>query len=348
MGDATYFISQMGYESLPDYMIDYTIIEEAQNGGQSHSSFQREYCAQFTDGSDSYYSAEKMYECTIPDGQLPTSLIKGKPNSKYIMAIDPSFSNSPSSDYFAMSVLELDDETQQGTLVHNYAVAGGDLKDHIKYMYYVMTHFDIEMICIDNAGFQFIDSCNENSLFTRDKIDMSFINFDSSKEGKDYQKELRRLRREYNKKSKRIVFKQVFTSEFIRKANEHLQACIDHKKIWFASKTNAHSGAFMSQTGERISLKYTGEESLGDLIDTQDSLIYQTKKQCALVEVKSTAKGTQTFDLPLHLKRSTSTTRARKDNYTALMLANWALKSYYDMKSIPSDVGVTFTPRMIH
>ena len=69
-------------------MIDHTVIEEAQNGGQSHSSFQREYCAQFTDGSDSYFSAKKMYECTIPDGQSPTSLIKGKADNKYILAID--------------------------------------------------------------------------------------------------------------------------------------------------------------------------------------------------------------------------------------------------------------------
>jgi hypothetical protein len=347
-GDATYFISQIGYEALPDYMIDHTIIEEAQNGGQSHSSFQREYCAQFTDGSDSYFSAKKMYKCTIPDGQSPTTLIKGKPDSKYIVAIDPSFSNSPASDYFAMSVLELDDETQQGTLVHGYAVAGGNLRDHIQYMHYVMSNFNIEMICIDNAGFQFIDSCNENSLFIRDKIKMSFVDFESAKDGKDYAKELIKLRRGYNKDSGAIVFKQIFSTEFIRKANEHLQACIDHKKIWFASKTSAHSAAFMSQTSEKITLTHTGESSLGDFIDTQDSLIHQTKKQCALVEVKSTAKGTQTFDLPLHLKRSSSASRARKDNYTTLMLVNWAQKSYYDMKSIPNDMGVTFVPRMIH
>lgn len=347
-GDATYFISQMGYESLPDYMIDHTVIEEAQNGGQSHSSFQREYCAQFTDGSDSYFSAKKMYECTIPDGESPTTLIKGIAGRKYILAIDPSFSNSPTSDYFAMSLLELDDDTQQGTLVHSYAVAGGDLKDHIRYMYYVMTHFDIEMICIDNAGFQFLDSCNENSLFTKDKINLSFIDFDSSKEGMDYEKEVRRLARGYRKESGRIAFKQNFSSDFIRKANEHLQACIDHKKIWFGSKTSANSSAFMSQTGEKIQLSYVGELTSGDFIDTQDSLIYQTKKQCALIEVKSTAKGTQTFDLPLHLKKSTAATKARKDNYTTLMLANWALKCYYDMKSNDDNSGATFTPRMIH
>jgi hypothetical protein len=57
--NAKYFISQLGYEALPPEMIDKTIIEEAQGGGQSHSSFLREYCAQFTDGSDSYFSAKK-------------------------------------------------------------------------------------------------------------------------------------------------------------------------------------------------------------------------------------------------------------------------------------------------
>ena len=56
---SSYFVSQMGYRSLPEDMIDETIIEEAKSGGESHSSFQREYCAQFTDGSDSYFSAKK-------------------------------------------------------------------------------------------------------------------------------------------------------------------------------------------------------------------------------------------------------------------------------------------------
>ena len=104
MGDAKYFISQMGYESLPEEMIDTTIIEEAQAGGTSNASFQREYCAQFTDGSDSYFSAKKMHECTFPDGEAPTTLINGKDGGKYVLAIDPSFSNSPSNDYFAMSL----------------------------------------------------------------------------------------------------------------------------------------------------------------------------------------------------------------------------------------------------
>ena len=346
--DADYFISQMGYEALPEHMIDTTIIEEAQNGGQSHSSFLREYCAQFTDGSDSYFSAKKMYECTVPDGESPTTKIVGDKDKKYILGIDPSFSNSPTSDYFAMSILELDEENRQSTLVHSYAVAGGNLKDHIKYMYHIIKNFNLEMICIDNAGYQFIDSCNENGLFKNDKIELKFFDFRSDLDGADYDKELVSARRAYNKENKVICFKQVFASEFLRKANEHLQAAIDHKKIWFASKTVANPAAFNKYSSQRVTLKNIGEPSLIEFIEAQDALVYQTKKQCTLVEVKTTARGTQTFDLPQHLKRSTSANRARKDNYTTLMLANWAARCYFDMMSKPiEDNTGTFVPRMI-
>ncbi len=117
--------------------------------------------------------------------------------------------------------------------------------------------------------------------------------------------------------------------------------------MWFASRCSANESEFTNQTSQSFDIKLTGESSKGDLIDTQDILIYQTKKQCALVEVKSTAKGTQTFDLPQHLKRSTSANRARKDNYTTLMLSNWALKCFFDIKSHKNESSATFTPIML-
>jgi len=347
-GEATYFISQMGYESLPDFMIDSTVIEEAQNGGQSHSSFQREYCAQFTDGSDSYFSAKKMFECTTPDGETPTTEIKGDPDAKYILAIDPSFSDSPSSDYFAMSLMKLNEETKESTLVHGYAVAGGHLKDHIKYFYYLNKFFNLEMIMIDNAGYQFIDSANESKYFKQDKIKLSFFDFNSDAEDLDYKQMLKKARYQYNKESGRKCIKQVFTSNWIRKANEHLKACIDYKKIWFASRVTAHSNAFDNAVAETVNKELINAENVLDLMEIQDDLIYQTKKQCALVEVKSTARGTQTFDLPLHLKKSTSATKARKDNYTTLMLGNWATKSYFDMMNTEDiSQNQTFSPIML-
>jgi hypothetical protein len=343
----SYFVSQLGYEALPEDMIDKTIIEEAQSGGSSHSSFQREYCAQFTDGSDSYYSAKKMHESTIPDGESPTTLIKGNPDGKYVLAIDPSFSNSPSSDYFAMSIMELNEEKQQSALVHGYAVAGGDLRNHIEYLYYILNNFNIVFATIDNAGSQFIDSANESKFFLESNL--SFFEFNSDKEGVDYDKELRRVKKEINISSGKIFYKQLFTSSWLRNANEYLQSCIDHKKVWFASRTTANEGAFNKSVSSKIDVKLTGQESLMDLIEFQDSLIYQTKKQCALIEVKSTAVGHQSFDLPQHLKRSTSPNKARKDNYTTLMLGAWATKCYFDLMNM-EDIKIqqTFSPIMIH
>ena len=342
---ASYFISQMGYEALPEEMIDPTIIEEAQSGGVSNSSFQREYCAQFTDGSDSYFSAKKMHLCTVPDGDEP-SLRLSSNGSKYIIAIDPSFSNSPSSDYFAMTVMELDEEHKTSTLVHSYAIAGGDLKDHIAYMDYLTESFDPEMVIIDNAGYQFLDSCNENAKFKRKP--MKFIDFSSDSEGNDYIKMLQVAKRQYNKEMGFICFKQVFTTNFIRNANEYLQACIDHKRVWFGSRISPNPTAFQRESSKRLNIKYPNDESILDLIETQDDLVYQTKKQCALLEVNSTARGTQTFDLPQHLKRNTSASRARKDNYTTLMLGNWAVKCYYDMMDLGEiKANSTFSPMMI-
>ena len=346
---SNYFISQMGFNSIPPDMIDRTVIEEAQAGGSSNSSFQREYCAQFTDGSDSYFSAKKMHDCTIPDGEKQHTLIKGDPEKKYILAIDPSFSNSPSSDYFAMSVLELDeDKGNESTLVHAYAVAGGDLKDHIKYLYYLMTSFKIELLIIDNAGYQFIDSANESELFRDARINLKFFDFNSDKNGNDYQQMLLKAKSQYNVKENVICFKQLFSSAFLREANEYLQASIDHKRIWFASRTAACGSFFDKASAQAVPIKLMPYENKGDLIEFQDDIIYQTKKQCALVEVKTTAKGMQTFDLPQHLKRSTSVNRARKDNYTTLMLGNWGIKAYNDLKNTKVEqISNTFTPRML-
>ena len=346
---SNYFISQMAFDSIPSDMIDSTVIEEARSGGSSNSSFQREYCAQFTDGSDSYFSAKKMHDCTIPDGEKQHTLVKGEPDKKYILAIDPSFSNSPSSDYFAMSVLELDEEkTNESTLVHAYAVAGGDLKDHIKYLHYLVTYFNIVLLIIDNAGYQFIDSANESELFRDSRINLKFFDFNSDKTGNDYQQVLLKAKSEYKPKENVICFKQLFSSTFLREANEYLQASIDHKRIWFASRTAACGSFFDKVSAQAVPIKLMPYENKGDLIEFQDDIIYQTRKQCALVEVKTTAKGIQTFDLPQHLKRSTSSNRARKDNYTTLMLGNWALKAYNDLKNTEvQQINHTFTPRML-
>lgn len=342
----TYFIAQMSYEALPVHMIDQSVAEEAKNGGSSRASFQREYCAQFVDESDGYFSAKKMNECTLPDGQEPTALLSSRSGEKYLLAIDPSFSKSKTSDFFSMSVLETNDSDKNGTLVHGYAVAGGDLKNHISYLFYLVTHFDFELVIIDNAGFQFIDAANESVLFQSAGIKFEWLELDTNLEGIDYEKAIRAARTKIDNRPKNTIYciRQVFTTEFIRKANQHLQACIDRKNIWFASNIRANGEAFNRAMSVSVDTKLTPFDNVGELAEFQDDFIYNTKKQCSLIEVVSTAKGTQTFDLPHHLKRDNTEKRARKDCYTTLLLGNWLIKTYYDMRAYTPNQQATFIP----
>jgi hypothetical protein len=343
----TYFISQLGYEALPNHMVDQAAIQLAKNGGSSHNSFLREYAARFIDGGDSYFSPKKMHGCTIPDGEYPTTKIVGDPDKKYIVAIDPNFSSSRSSDYFAMSVIELDEEKKQGILVHGYQVSGSSLQDHIKYLYYIYKNFNIHMVIIDHAGADtFIDAVNNSTYFKDMNKKIGFIDFDSDLENEDYVKMLKETAKQYNKDLGTICIKQYFTSAFLMRANSYLQTCIDHKKIWFASRASNHPDIIENMFSMNLPMDYIYPKGIGDradnenethkltvrdFIEQQDFIIKDTKDQCANVEVTTTSRGTQSFDLPSHLRKSTSVNKARKDNYTTLMLGNWAVKCYFDI-----------------
>lgn len=355
--EATYFVSQMAWDAIPEDRIDKSVIELAQSNESNMATFKREYGAQFLDGSDSYFSMDKMIRCTVPDGENPTLKLQGDKSRKYILAIDPNFSNSPTADDFAMCVIELDDiKDKKGTIVHSYAESGRDLKEHIRYFYYLWKSFDIEMITIDYAGYQFIDAVNEHELFRGDKIEFKMFDFVSEKDGDEYTEELKKARNGYNRQIHRIVYTQYFTSDFIRKANEWLQGCIDYKRIWFGGGIKANAESFEKASQAPIDVeslvqkdKIDKDESLiGYFIDNQEVLIKQTKYQAASIEVKTTARGVQSFDLPQMMKRDNSTDRMRRDSYTAMMLGTWCMKCYYDIVNLQvQDIEPTFEPMMI-
>jgi hypothetical protein len=343
----TYFVSQLGYEALPSHMVDQAAIQVAKSGGSSHHSFLREYCARFIDGGDSYFSPKKMHDCTIPDGEHPTTKVVGDSDKKYILAIDPNFSSSKVADYFAMSLIELDEEKKQGVLVHGYQAAGSSLQDHIKYFYYLYKNFNLALIIIDHAGADtFIDAINNSQYFKDMNRKIGFVDFESDKENEDYTKMLKDCARQYNKDFGNICIKQYFTSAFLTRSNSYLQTCIDHKKIWFASRASNHPDILENIFTMNLPMEYIYPRGIGDkadneyetkkltvreFIEEQDFIIQDTKDQCANVEVTTTSRGTQSFDLPSHLRKSTSVNRARKDNYTTLMLGNWGVKAYFDI-----------------
>ena len=128
--DAHRVIMQFSYDCAPTQLYDQNLLDQAKST-MSQSQFDREFGSIFTDDSSGYFKTSKMASCTLKDGENPTIEVCGEVGAKYILAFDPSWAESESSDDFAMMVLKLNDDKKIGTVVHSYALSGANLKQHI-------------------------------------------------------------------------------------------------------------------------------------------------------------------------------------------------------------------------
>ena len=348
-------IMHFSYDCAPSQLYDAAALQQAK-ATLSESAFQREYGAVFTDDSSGYFKVSKMLACTIKDGEGQSVEIAGESGAKYILAFDPSWSESEGSDDFAMQVIKLNLEKNTGTFVHSYAVAGTTLKDHIFYFHYLLTHFNIVCMVGDyNGGVQFLNSANESELFKSSKIKIE--TFDADFENlPDYHEAIKECKNQYNILQKRICHLRKPSSGWIRYANELLQADFDHKKIYFAGA--AMNDDYQLQRNKSIPIDIikflrVEDENQGsgakmiDFIEHQKDMLDLTKAECALIQPSSTANGSQTFDLPPNLKGQKGPDRARKDSYSALILGNWMMNVYYDMLKAPKVEVASFVPMFI-
>lgn len=357
-GNATRCIMQFSYDCAPRKLYDENLILQSK-ATMSQSQFDREFGAIFTDDSSGYFKTSRMASCTIPAGESPSVEVKGEPASDYLISFDPSWAESESSDFFAIQVFKLNKETQQGTLVHAYALAGTNLKHHIFYFHYLLKNFNVKFIVGDyNGGLQFINACNESKIFKDSKIKIQNLTpaFDNPE---NYKEDLALGKREYNPSTYKYCILRKPSSAWIRSANELLQANFDHKRIWFAAR--AINDSYSEQIKHNIpidQIKFLNtasneeKQSTGarmiDFVEHQSDMIDLTKTQCSLIQIKTTPQGTQTFDLPDSLKRTTGPNKARKDAYSALVLGNWGIKIYNDIQSHKEQyIDNSFTPMFI-
>jgi len=352
-------IMQFSYDCAPKQLYDQNLLNQAKSS-MSQSQFDREFGAVFTDDSSGYFKISKMSECSIPDGESPSVEVGGEAGAEYLVAFDPSWAESESSDDFAIQVLKLNKEKQMGVVVHSYALAGANMKEHIKYFSYILQAFNVVMVIGDYAGgVQFLSACNESEIFKKDNLKLKTIEVDFEKP-EMYNSDLQKARNEYNKTEKKICYLRKPTSNWIRQANELLQSNFDHKRIFFGSR--AIDDSYQTQRRKQIpieKLKYlkgsdalsekmTKEAKMIDFVEHQSDMLELTKVECALIQITTTAQGTQTFDLPSNLRRQSGRDKARKDSYSALVLANWMVKTYFDIMNFkPREVEATFTPRFI-
>ena len=355
---ATRAIMQFSYDCAPKQLYDQNLITQAK-ATMSQSQFEREFGALFTDDSSGYFKTSRMAACTVPDGEDPHVEIKGQAEDEYILAFDPSWSESESSDDFAMQVLKYHKDKGTSTLVHSYAMSGTPLRDHIFYFYYLIKNFNIIAIVGDyNGGVQFINAVNESELFKSNNIKIKTIDGDFDKMD-SYKDELRTAKLQYNKKDYRYLILRKPTSDWIRRANELLQANFDHRRIWFGSR--AIDESYNKQRAKKIPIeklkflrlsdeeqKQSGQAKMIDFIEHQYDMMNMTKNQCALIQITTSPQGTQTFGLPIELRRQSGPDKARKDSYSALVLGSWMVKILYDMHNVKAqEVNSTFTPMFL-
>ena len=350
-------IMHFSYDCAPKQLYDQNLINQSK-ATMSDSQFDREFRAVFTDDSSGYFKVSKMAECTLPDGEGQSVEVVGNHNDEYILAFDPSWSESESSDDFAMLLIKLNKDLRKGTVVHSYGLSGANLKTHIKYMAYLLNHFNIVAVVGDyNGGVQFMNSCNESTIFKDFNLKLETIEADLDKPA-DYQKNLRKLKNQYNKKSKKFVFLRKPSSPWIRAANESLQSSFDRKKIFFAGAAMNDDYNIQRKANVPIKgLKFIRSDNnqsgsagarMIDLVEHQKDMMDLIKVQCALVQITTSAQGTQSFDLPPNLRRQKGADKARKDSYSALLLGNWMMNVFYDMEAYDGDLGeTTFTPMFI-
>ena len=351
-------IMHFSYDVAPKALYDQNLINQSKQT-MSQSQFDREFNAIFTDDSSGYFKTSTMAACTVKDGDNPSLEIAGDRDSKYLLAFDPSWAESESSDDFAIQLFKLNDNTRTGTLIHSYAVPGLKMQDHINYFHYLLTHFNIVAIVGDyGGGVQFMQAANASEQFNKSNIKIQEINadFDSTE---NYQEGLLDARNQYNLKDKRICVLRKPSSDWIRKANELLQANFDHNRIAFGSRPLDESyhkqikkqipiDSLLFMPNQKEILKNSGTGRIIDFLDHQYDMVNYTKNQCALIQVSSSPQGSQTFGLPNNLRRQSGPNKTRKDSYSALVLGNWMIKTYYDFMHVEqSQIDYTFTPIMI-
>jgi hypothetical protein len=350
-------IMHFSYDCAPAQLYDQNLINQSKST-MSQSQFDREFGAVFTDDSSGYFKVSKMASCTLPDGEGQCVEVIGDPASKYILAFDPSWSESESSDDFAILLIKIHPETRKGVVVHSYAVSGSNLQTHIRYMAYLLTNFNIEMVVGDyNGGVQFLSACKESGIFKKLNLKIDTVDADLDNP-KDYAKGVRKLKNQIDKSSRKFVFLRKPSSTWIRFANESLQSAFDHKRLYFAGSAMDDNYNMQRKANIPIeNLKFlrnqdAEEKNKGakmiDFVEHQRDMMDLIKVQCALVQVTTSPQGTQSFDLPPNLRKQRGADKARKDSYSALVLGNWGMNVYFDMLDDQgSDVTETFTPMFI-
>jgi hypothetical protein len=299
-----YAIIQLPYTALPEGFMDVKQISQAR-ATMPKALFSMEYECMFPNDSDGFFKRSLINEATPgyngSDGAFGVEL-SGSSEFEYVMGVDP----ARRTDNFAISILKI---LKDGTYKNVYCSSMNNKNwvEAVRRIRDLLRKFKIVRIAVDSAGggTTVEDLLQDRELAQPgDRLIWRYDEPDHIRYDGDH-----------------ILSMVNFTPSWIAEANYGLAADIEHKRLLFPFRTTS----------------VNTDESAEPVWDEMDE---QLNELC-IITVTSTKTGVQHFDLPDTGIESTISTVARKDRYSALLLAAWAARNYVSegKKTVMPEIG---------
>jgi len=312
-----YSIIRIPYEILPKGFMDEGNV--ARSKASVHSGiFQMEYNAVFCSDSNGFFKRSLIESC-VADGD---ALLKGSPDLKYIMAIDP----ASEIDNFSIIILEM--HASHRRIVHCWTTTR---KSHIQrvaskltsednfYSYCgrkireLMQSFNIVHIALDSqgGGIAVSEALHESSNLKPGEVPIWPVIGDKSKPSDD----LAGLHI--------LEMVNFASSEWMMDANHGLRKDFEDKTTLFPRFDPVILG--LSAEQDRINNK------LYDTLEDCVMEIEELKTELSLIEITRTPSGREHWSTP-DTKVGKKKGKMRKDRYSALIMANYSARRFSIVK----------------
>lgn len=299
-----YAIIQIPYFGLPEAYMDEKQIAQAKVT-MPRALFQMEYECVFPTDSDGFIKRSVINAATpghpFCGGRAFGVEVVGQHGFEYVMGIDP----ARKTDNFAISILKLYPDTQTARNVYCFSMKGKSWPVAVRKIRELLARFNIVAIAMDagGGGTAVMDLLQDEKMLEPGEVPIWEADND-----------------DHRKFAGRHILEMVnFSPRWIGEANYGLVADLEHKRVLFPWR-NSDSDV----------LEFDANSISGEMDATWDEIDEQIKEMCMIV-MTATKTGVEHFDTPDAPASSQGTlkTHQRKDRYSAILLAAYAARKYF-------------------
>lgn len=323
-----YSVIRIPYEVLPKGFMDEGNV--ARSKASVHSGiFQMEWCAIFVTDSNGFFKRSLIESCVtnehneviLPSGPIVfDAMVKGSPNSRYIMAIDP----ASEIDNFCIVILELHQDHRR--VVHCWTTTRQSHSERVKlglttednfYSYAarkireLMRVFPIERIMLDSqgGGVAVNEALHETSNLHPGELPFWPVIDEDKEKPTDDEPGLHI-----------IELVNFAKAEWTSEANHGMRKDLEDKVLLFPKFDPIVLGLAAEQDKVNNKLYDTLEDCVMEIEEMKNELV--------LIEITKTPNGRDRWDTPDIKVGANKKKKMRKDRYSALLMANMGARNF--------------------